>query len=240
MKTTKIQVLVASIMLLFITTSCFDELFIEGNGIQRTEERSDEGFSEIAANGDFEVHVSPGHFYSVEVTAESNLLPYISTQVDGKKLKIRTNGVHNLRQSLPIEIYITTPVLNGISLSGSGFIETGSFLCNDFYANVSGSGDIITNVSADQIEANVSGSGTITISGEADYTHFLVSGSGKIKSYNLEQNDCDAIISGSGDMYVNASQTIDAHISGSGKVFYINYPAIHTSISGSGGVIDKN
>ena len=240
MKTTKVNTLAASLLLLFSTTSCVDELFIEGNGVQRTEERSDEGFDEIATSGDFEVHVTPGRTYSVEITAESNLLPYISTNVDGRKLKIRTTGIHSLRQSFPIEIYITTPVLNGISISGSGFIETGSFLSDDFYANVSGSGDIITNMSCDKIEANVSGSGTITISGEADYTHFVISGSGKIKTYNLEQNDCDAIISGSGDMFVNAGRSIDARISGSGKVFYINYPVIHTSISGSGKVVDKN
>ncbi len=240
MKMTKIQALAALILLLFGATSCVDELFIEGNGIQRTEERLDEGFDEIATNGDFEVYITPGNSYSVEVSAESNLLPYISTQVDGRKLKIRTTGLHSLRQTLPIEIYITSPVLNGISLSGSGYIETGNFLCDDFYTNVSGSGDIVTKVNCNKIEANVSGSGSITISGEADYTHFMVSGSGKIKSYDLEQNDCDAIISGSGDMYVNVSHTIDAHISGSGKVFYINYPAIHTSISGSGGVVDKN
>lgn len=240
METTKIQTLAVAVLLLFSTTSCLDELFIEGNGIQRTEERSDEGFTEIATNGDFEVHVTPGRTYSVEVTAESNLLPYISTEVDGKKLKIRTTGIHSLRQTLPIEIYITTPILNGVSISGSGYIETGSFLSDDFYAHISGSGDIITKVNCDKIDANVSGSGILTISGIADYTRFLISGSGKIKSYNLEQSDCDATISGSGDMYVNAANSIDAHISGSGKVFYINYPAIHTSISGSGGVVDKN
>lgn len=240
MKTTKIQILAASVLLLFISTSCLDELFIEGNGIQRTEKRSDEGFNEIASSGDFEVHVTLGLSYSIEITAESNLLPYISTEVDGKKLKIRTTGIHSLRQTLPIEIYITTPALNGVSISGSGFIETGSFLSDNFYAHISGSGDIITKVNCNKIDANVSGSGILTISGIADYTRFLISGSGKIKSYNLEQNDCDATISGSGDMYVNVASTIDAHISGSGKVFYINYPAIRTSISGSGGVVDKN
>jgi len=240
MKTTKVHTLAASLLLLFSTTSCLDELFIEGNGIQRTEERLDEGFSEIATNGDFEVHVNPGRAYSVQVTAESNLLPYISTQVDGRKLKIRTTGIHSLRQTLPIEIYITTPVLSGVSISGSGYVETGSFLSDDFYANVSGSGDIITEINSEKIDAGVSGSGTVTISGEADYTHFVISGSGKIKTYDLLQNDCDAVISGSGDMYVNASKSIDARISGSGKVFYINYPAIHTSISGSGGVVEKN
>jgi hypothetical protein len=240
MKTTKFQIFSALFVLLFATSSCLDEMFIEGNGITRTETRDAEGFNEIASNGDFTVTVMPGNSYSVEITAESNLLPYISTNVDGKTMKIRTTGIHSLRQTEPIEIYITTPVLNGLSLSGSGLIETGSFMSTDFDLSVSGSGDIQTKISSDKIKANVSGSGTIFIEGDAANTNFVISGSGKIKTYNLLQEQCQAAISGSGDMYVNASQLIDARISGSGRVYFVNHPIVHTSISGSGDVVDKN
>ena len=52
MKTTKIQILTALFALLLGTTSCLDELFIEGNGISRTETRDAEGFNQISSNGD--------------------------------------------------------------------------------------------------------------------------------------------------------------------------------------------
>ena len=239
-KTTKIQVLFALLVLLFGTSSCFDETFIEGNGIVRTEIRGAEGFNEIASSGDFIVSVTPGSSYAVEITAESNLLPYISTNVDGKTLKIRTTGIHSLRQSEPIEIFITTPALNGLSLSGSGLIKTGSFISDDFTIALSGSGDIDTQISAETLKANVSGSGSIIVKGDAFDSEFVISGSGKIKSYDLEQDICKAVISGSGDMYVNVSKTIDARISGSGRINYINFPVVHTSISGSGKVVDRN
>lgn len=240
MKTTKIQIFSALLVLLFGTSSYLDEMVIEGNGISRTETRNTEGFNQISSNGDFTVTVMPGNSYSVEITAESNLLPYISTNVDGKILKIRTTGIHSLRQNEPIEIYITTPVLNGLSLSESGLIETGSFLSTDFDLSVSGSGDIKTKISSDKIKANVSGSGTILIEGDATNTNFVISGSGKIRTYNLLQEQCQAAISGSGDMYVNTSQLIDARISGSGRVYFVSHPTIRTSISGSGDVVDKN
>jgi hypothetical protein len=238
--TTTIQTFAAFFLLLFGTGSCIEELFIEGNGILRTEVRDDEGFTKVSSSGDFNVTILPGENYSVEITAESNLLPYISTNVDGKTLKIKTTGIHSLRQNEPIEIYITTPALKGIALSGSGLIKTGSFMSSDFDISVSGSGDVVTTISCDDVSANISGSGTITIKGDATNTDFVISGSGKIKAYDLEQDQCQATISGSGDMYVNVSKTIDARISGSGKVYYVNYPAIHSSISGSGGIVDKN
>jgi len=240
MNTTKIQILAALFVLLFGTSSCFDETFIEGNGITRTEMRNAEGFNEITSSGDFIVSVTPGSRYAVEITAESNLLPYISTNVDGKTLKIRTTGIHSLRQSEPIEIFITTPALKGLALSGSGIIKTGSFISDDFTIALSGSGDIDTQISAETLKANVSGSGNIFVEGDAFDSEFVISGSGKIKSYDLEQNFCKAVISGSGDMYVNVSEVIDARISGSGRINYINYPVVHTSISGSGKVVDKN
>jgi hypothetical protein len=239
MKTFEFFIL-AILVLVLGAISCVDEIFLEGNNDVRSEFRGASGFDEIASSGDFKVIVKPGSEYSLEVSAESNLLSYIETDVIGNTLKIRTRGVHSLITHQPVEIFITTPVLEGISLSGSGSIKTGSFLSDDFKVALSGSGDIDTDVTADVVYANVSGSGTIYLKGEASTTEFVISGSGKIKSYDFEQLKCDAVISGSGDMYVNVSQTINARISGSGMVYYINHPLIHTSISGSGGVVDRN
>ncbi len=238
MKTIKITSLF--VLLLFITTSCLDDIWLEGNGIVRTESRVASGFYAVTSSGDFDVIIVPGSKYSVEITAESNLLPYIETDVVGNTLKIRSRGLYTLRETEDIEIYITTPVLTAVALSGSGFIQTGNFMCDDFYVTLSGSGDIDAEVSAEQIKANVSGSGTIFLAGDTYDGEFVISGSGKIKSYNLEQSFCQATISGSGDMYVNVSDEIDAHISGSGRVYFINYPVVHTSVSGSGGVVDRN
>lgn len=243
MKTTKthpISLLITILALLFGTSSCVDDMFLEGNGDLQSEIRVASGFEEIASSGDFKVTVMPGTSYSVEVSAESNLLPYIETDVVGNTLKISTRGVHSLRSHHSIEVFITTPVLNGLSLSGSGRIKTGSFVSDDFKIAISGSGDIDTEISTDKIKANVSGSGIIYLEGDATDSEFVISGSGKIKSYDFPHRKCQAVISGSGDMFINASQAIDARISGSGRVFYINHPVIHTSISGSGAVVDKN
>lgn len=240
MKTNQLSIILSLFMLLVGASSCIDDIFLEGNHDLQSEIRRVSGFDDIAANGDFNVTVMPGSKYSVEVSAESNLLSYIETDVVGNTLKIRTRGLYSLHEHYPIEIYITTPVLTGVSLSGSGLVKTGSFSSDEFDVALSGSGDIDADISTDLIKANVSGSGTIYLEGDATESEFVISGSGKIKSYNFYQDHCNAVISGSGDMYVNVSKTIDARISGSGRVYYIGYPLIHTSISGSGGVVDRN
>jgi hypothetical protein len=240
MKTIKITLLGSFLALLIGTNSCIDDIFVDGNGISKTEVRTASGFSEISSSGDFNVTVMPGAEYSVEVTAESNLLSYIETDVIGNTLKIRTRGLYSLQGHNPINVLITTPVLNRLNLSGSGMIKTGSFIGSNIQIVISGSGDIDTQISADQINANVSGSGTVFLHGDVSQSNYFVSGSGKIRAYDLEQNHCQATISGSGDIYVNVNQVLDVKISGSGRVYYIGNPVVHSSISGSGKVVDKN
>ncbi|HEY3372520.1 MAG TPA: head GIN domain-containing protein [Prolixibacteraceae bacterium] len=239
MKTNQFLILFIFILLLGLN-SCVDEVFLEGNNDPQTEIRKASGFEEIASSGDFMVRVQSGDHYSVEVRAESNLLSYIETDVVGNTLKIRTRGVHNLVENYPMEVFITTPTLKGLSLSGSGKIKTDRFISDEFQVALSGSGDIDTKVTADRMKVNVTGSGSIILEGDASAGEFVISGSGTIRSYDFEQLICEAVISGSGNMYVNTSERIDARISGSGTVFYINYPVVHTSISGSGRVVNDN
>jgi len=222
----------------FITS--VDDLFVEGNKDLLKESREVSGFQTISSSGDFKVIVKPGDAYSVEVKAESNLLSFIETIVVDSTLKIRTLGVHSLLHNYPIEVFITTPVLKGLFLSGSGMITTGRFTSNVFSILISGSGDIDTKINTGFMKANISGSGNIFLEGDAKVGRFLISGSGKIKSYQTQQRNCEAVIFGSGAIYVNTLESIDARISGSGRVLYINHPIISKSIFGSGDVLDMN
>lgn len=227
-------------LVLLTMTSCLDEYFISGNYSPVTENRYGSGFSSVSSSGEFIVNIVPGDEYMVEVTAESNLLSYIETDVVNHTLRISTRNVYNLRNHEPMTINIVCPDLDGLRLSGSGVITADYFTTGDFDLVVSGSGKIIADIDADRVDGDISGSGDIILSGVASETDFNISGSGKIQSYDLEQEYCNATVSGSGNMYVNVSKVLDVTISGSGKVFYMNNPTIHTKISGSGEVVDRN
>jgi len=239
MKTHEFIILFIFVLFLGVITFA-DSIFLQGNNDVRGESRRASGFDQVASSGDYKVHVKRGDTYGVEVWAESNLLAYIETEVVDHELKIKTRGIRMLLQHQPIEVFVTTPVLNGLFLSGSGMIKTGHFDSEQFAITVSGSGDIDTHVSSDVMKAHVSGSGNIFLEGEAKVGRFVISGSGKIKSYQTRQHTCEAIILGAGNMYVNTLENIDARITGSGKVLYINHPVINKNIYGSGDVFDMN
>ena len=240
MKTIKLTLTTLAFLTLIATTGCIDGFSIRGNGIDGSETRHTSTFDKVKSSGSFNVHISNGDEFEVIVMAETNILPYIETDVYGSSLSISIRSFHNVRNTLPMEVYVTMPYLEELKVSGSGDITTGYFECNHFDAAVSGSGQIETSVDCHNFDANISGSGTIMISGVADNSEFKISGSGTIDSYDLYSTDCRAVISGSGDIYTNVDRLLEATISGSGNVFFIGDPNIIQHISGSGKVINDN
>jgi hypothetical protein len=227
-------------LLLLAATSCIDDITIRGNGIVATQGRSVSGFDKVMSSGNFEVHITKGNGFELVLNAEENILPYIETSISGNTLLIDIPGLHNVRNRLPMKVFITVPTLTGVKQSGSGNITTDYFTTDKMELFISGSGSISTAVDANIVDAFISGSGWLKIAGDANQSNLSISGSGNIDSYDLIVNNCDAIISGSGYMQVHAIQSIYAKISGSGNIYYSGNPDIETNISGSGKVILDN
>lgn len=221
-------------------TSCIDRLVIEGNGIINSEVREVSSFTKVKSSGSFEVFIAQGNTTEVNVEAEQTILPYIETTVSGGTLLIDIEGWNSVINHRPMKVYVTTPSLTSVKMSGSGSIETELIETGEMELFVSGSGNILTNLSADGVDAGVSGSGQIIISGDAADTKFSISGSGNIFANNLASENCRAFVSGSGNMRVFAVETLLADISGSGNVYYKGNPEIDFHVSGSGKVIREN
>lgn len=255
----KNTIIISMIAALFlITSSCTKSLIrIKGNGSVTTETRSVSTFSRIINEGDFDVYIIQDSVSEVIIEAESNLISYIRTSVDGSTLTIDTKD--NLKQNHPIKLYVHTPNVNGVVLSGSGIIDLGNISTSILEVTLSGSGDIRGSVAADDISVDIngsgsanmgiicddlttyiSGSGDLLFNGSATTAHFNVNGSGAIKAYDLALKNCYINISGSGDMFVNVSDLLDIDISGSGSIYYIGQPSINLNITGSGSVVNSN
>jgi len=239
-------------------SSCQKMSMTTGNGHVVTEKRQLVSFDEIINESSYNVIIVEDTIWEARVEAESNLIPYIRTLVNGNTLIIDSrNG--GIQSTFPINIYVSCPVIHSIELSGSGRIDANNISTDNFKIKLSGSGEISTKVEANFIDAKnsgsgdmhmlaishnmhaeVSGSGDMSIKGTNDAGDFMISGSGDIFSYDLFQKTLDAKISGSGDMFVRVSDSLKVNISGSGSLNYIGFPAIDVNITGSGSVINQN
>lgn len=237
MKTGKLNPAIGLFLLVLVLTGCTDDIFIKGNGIVTSETRFASPFTEVNSSGSFYVQITPGESWSITVNAESNLLPYIDTDISHGVLELTVRGVRHLTNTRPMEIYVTTPVLKAIRLSGSGDITSGLFAGEEFSVLLSGSGNIKTAFLSEEADLTLSGSGNIEVNGNTEKGRLTISGSGKIMGYNLKVKDCTATISGSGDVYVYPLTKLHANIMGSGYVFYAGDPQVSSYITGSGKVL---
>ncbi len=139
---------------------------------------------------------------------------------------------------------IVAGLLEGVNVnlvsSGSGDITTENILCSSATFSLSGSGTIATGtITSDEIKVAVSGSGNINTSGAAGDGKFIISGSGKINAEDLESENADITISGSGSVTTTILQYLDAVISGSGNIYLYGDPEIKIIRSGSGKIINR-
>lgn len=239
MKKTAIK-LIALLGCALLMASCSDGFWncIDGNGNIVSARRVMGDFSKIENSGEFIVDVTLGPVTRVTVEADDNLLSYIETYIQGNTLVIESQNNHCVKSREPIHVYVITPELTELKMTGSGLIYCDSLTTEDISIVLTGSGDIdMAGINTNLVEAVIEGSGEINLSGNSVNTNFIIEGSGNIKSLNLEQDKCIASILGSGNIYAFVNESLDVLIEGSGNVIYKGDPTIASDILGSGRII---
>jgi len=213
---------------------------VQGSGTVVSELRHLPEFSEIRLEGMGTVEITPGSRSAIEVITDDNIQPSIETEVKNGKLTISHESGRNLKPTR-LNYTITVKDLKGVSVAGSGQVSCHHTLVSeDFYATISGSGDIALAVETARLESEISGSGSVYFAGFTDTYHARITGSGDVDAFDLQTIDSSVVITGSGNCRVSVSDKLQAKITGSGDVLYKGHPRISRSITGSGKVRDRN
>lgn len=241
MKTNTIQFLIIAALIVVISAGCNkDDGIISGSGPIVSQEFNMPDITGVQLSIDGNVYLMEGDTQQVRIEAQQNIIDNIKKSVSGGKWNIEY--YNNVINHKGIDIYITTPLINYVAISGSGNIEsTNTFTdSTDVYLNISGSGNIDMSLLADFIESSISGSGNIYLTGEANEHRITISASGNLKAFGLQTHKTDITISASGNSEVFVTDDLDVTISGSGNVYYKGYPEIDVTISGSGSLVNSN
>ncbi|MCX2679183.1 DUF2807 domain-containing protein [Galbibacter sp. EGI 63066] len=236
--------LILALMAIAATTSINAQWFgsktVRGNGNVTTIERNTGDYDQVSVAGFFDVELVSGTEGEITIQAEENLIPHIITEVDGNNLKIKTEKGYNLNPSYNKQVLIIVPFedISEVNLAGSGDVVTKNTIkSSSFKASLSGSGDVLLNIEAENIKGNVSGSGDLSFSGTTTHFKCSLAGSGDIDAKNLKAENVEASLSGSGDIEVYCSGNLKARVVGSGDIDYYGNPTKEDSkIAGSGDI----
>ena len=200
-------------------------------------------FTEISLRIGANVHLEQGAKQNLEIVAKPSTLEEIITEVKDGKLIIRfpnKNYLWSAFQPGDITIYITTPEINGLGVSGSGdIIAEDEIKTKILDMAVSGSGNIrLSELSAERVKSTISGSGNIVVAGKlpAQDLSIVISGSGNFKGLDYRADDVSIKIVGAGNAGIEANKNLYVRLAGSGNVTYKGKPLVDQGVTGSGSV----
>lgn len=244
---------IAAIMLLFAMTACAQ---VTGSKNYITKKVHIGAFDGIKLQGSPDViYTQKSGASSVEIYGSDNIIPLIETYVEGGSLIVKYKKNISISNSGKLEVRVTSPAINHLSVLGSGDIQlaNGINVGNDVSVTVSGSGDIngdkikckslslsisgsgdiaLTGIEAAQTEAHINGSGDINIAGRCTDATYSINGSGDIDGVNLKAKSVSARINGSGDIKCHATELLRGGVSGSGDVGYKGSPRVEFTKKG--------
>ena len=216
------SVLFLSLMLSFTADAQWNKWGkgIKGEGPKVTKTLDLDEITGLGVSIGAKVYLTQGNKQKVEIKAQQNIIDLIDKDVRSGKWRIRLEKGTNLKDHDGIDIYITIPTIEELSVAGSG-----SIIGKTKFNNL------------DDLEVSIAGSGDVDLSGSGEDLEVSVAGSGDVDMASFVVDNCEVSIAGSGDCEVNVSGSLQVSIAGSGDVKYKGSPdKVKSSIAGSGNV----
>ncbi len=191
----------------------------KGSGRMASEVRQLTDFHAIDVGGTFEVEIVAQRDFSVEVEADDNLLPLITTEVRRGVLRIKSE--RRLSSENPLKIRISAPDIDALEVSGA--------------ARLSLSGLKNTGIAVDS-----SGASKIKLAGETAKLSVDVSGASKVEAEALKTDAASVEASGASHVDVNVTGELKTDASGASRISYTGTPTnVVTKKSGASTVTQK-
>jgi hypothetical protein len=191
---------------------------VAGSGKRVTQKREVAAFTSINTQGAFNIEVVCQKPVALELEADDNIVPLVSTEVSNNILYVK--GLQDFSVSEPIALKISVPNLDGLSVAGAGTMD-------------------ISDLKNDKFEIDSSGAPTIKVSGNTKVVDIDTSGAAKIDTHKLHAAKAVVDSKGVSKVDLAASDQLDVKISGPSHVTYIGDPVVNKTVNGPGKVEKK-
>ncbi|GGC68455.1 head GIN domain-containing protein [Undibacterium terreum] len=190
---------------------------VTGNGDIVREGRQLAAADALEVNGPISVQVRMGAVNSLEVEADSNLLPLVKTEVRDGVLKLRLDG--SVSNSRALRVIYTTTSLREITVNGSGSVDAAALQNETLAVSVNASGSVRLEGAGNNLDLRSRGSGSIDASGyRPQRANVKMSASGAITLGQINAAQLSAEIRGSGSFKASGNvRQLTASLHGSGS-----------------------
>jgi hypothetical protein len=211
---------------------------VSGNGVGATRELEVGSFDAVRVGNQGNLYIESGERVSLRIEAEENLLDYLDTRVSGATLIFETRRNSNLRNTMPINYYLTVPndLLNAIEVQSSGDVNGPALFADQFEIRVNSSGDVhLQGLQVERLRVTINSSGDVIINGgSVDHQTVNINSSGNYEAQGLESQAADINLTSSGDASVTVLETLQANLKSSGNLQYYGDPQTDINETSSG------
>ena len=202
--------------LLILTGATVMAQSTKGNKNVVKEERTVGTFTGIEVGGAFNIFLTQNDKTSLTIEADENLMEHITTEVSNGVLEI---GSRNIRNATRLNIYISTPAIESLEISGAATLKTENALQAEILSiDASGASRGNLEISATNIEIEASGASQLKLTGYAETQKINASGASEVDAAGLETKITTAEASGASNVTVNASEKVERETSGAGSI----------------------
>lgn len=194
-----------------------------------TDSRNINGFNNIDIIGIPTVYYTQGSTFSVKVKADKAIIDNVKIYVTGNTLTIthNNNSSYNIisfdDDDNPIKVYVTSPDLTGVTLTGTGdFISEKNVDTDKMRIELKGSGDIdFKSLICDNLSTSLVGSGDIEVKkADALTANIELVGSGEIDLNLTNAKTTNMVLKGSGDIEIGFDKcgNVTSNLLGAGDI----------------------
>jgi hypothetical protein len=192
---------------------------IMGNGHIVTDTRSVSDFSEIQADGGFQIEWRSGP-PSLSITTDENLLRYIDHQNIDHQLRLHSRG--NLWPTHGVKVAISSPTRSGAKLTGAARLTANQLSGHSFAIESTGAAKVMLDGNVDELVTDMTGAS-------------------RLQAESLQTKTAEISSTGASHAEVAVSETLKVSITGAGKVIYSgNPPVVEKHITGAGSIRHKD
>jgi hypothetical protein len=197
------------------------------------------GFDSIEARGGFDVHVSQGDEFLVEVFAPEGELDNIVTEIHGSTLQIRrSRGGGKFFGLFPVRgaIDVTLPELTVVrAVGGSDIVSLARISGESLQITASGGADITLEIEVTSVEVTSSGGSDVTLTGSGEFAAIKTSGGSDLNAGSFSAREVQLQTSGGSEVRLTVTGRLFGNVSGGSDVFYLGSPeTVDVNVGGGG------
>jgi hypothetical protein len=210
-------------------TACtpFDREAIRGSGEVTTRDYDVSDFDRIRVGRALDIEIVPGETHSLELTADDNIMRYITVDQRGDTLVLDVDDDVSLRRATH-RFEVAVPELERLELHGAASAQlAGFFIDGDIELALSGASELEgTGIKVASLHLDLSGASEVRLEGTGDTADVRASGTSFVELRDLTVAEADVQLHGASKANVMATRRLDADLSGFSRLRYGGDPSL--------------